>query len=116
MRHGPGQLHAAVLEILRGGHEPGLAKRRQRYAHFRNEFDARAVEGRFVQIGLAIVRRELFLGDLRGRVERRVERLARMLGEARTARQALDVQQFVKNEIEIPAIQQLWIASCDLFY
>jgi hypothetical protein len=48
-----------------------------------------------------------FSGDPRRRFQRSVEGLARVLGEARPPGQRRNVQQFVENELEVPAVEQL---------
>ena len=114
MRHGPGQLHSAQFEVLRRGDETGAAKRIERLLHLRDDVHASAFEARLVEVRLAVVRREFILGDLRRRLQRGVEGLARVLREARLARQRLDVQQFVENEFQVPAVEQLRLHSKNL--
>jgi len=107
-------LHAPQFEVLRSRHEAGLAKSQQRFSHFRDHLDAAVLESRLVEIGFAVVRREFFFSYFRGGIERGIKRLARVLGEARPLRQRFDVQQFIQDEIEIPAVQQFGLHAGSL--
>ncbi len=101
--HHARQLHAAQFEILAGGHQAGLAKRLQRHADLGNHLYAFAVEMRFLLVVFLVVRREQVGGDLLAGIHRRVEGFAAVVGEARPAGQALDIQPFVEQEFEIAA-------------
>ena len=76
---GVGQLHAADLGVHGGPHEVGVGEPAQCLADLRDEFDFLAHQARLVQIGLAIVGREVLLGELGGQVHHRVDRLPRVV-------------------------------------
>mgnify|MGYP000894369731 CR=1 FL=1 len=57
----------------------GVGEPAQCLADLRDEFDFLAHQARLVQIGLAIVGREVLLGELGGQVHHRVDRLPRVV-------------------------------------
>ena len=67
-----------------GCHQAGLDKGFLRGSNFRDQRDLLAVEGRFVLVALAVMRREKIGGDLFGEIDGGIEGFARMLGEPGT--------------------------------
>ena len=113
LRHGHRKLHAAELVVVRRRDEAGVDERFERFLDLGNHVHPAPVERGLVLVGLAVVRRELFLRDRERRVDHGVERLARVLGVARPLGQRLRFEHFVELKLEIPAVDDPgWHGVC----
>nr|BFE71352.1 hypothetical protein GCM10020092_046530 [Actinoplanes digitatis] len=83
------------------GQQTGLVERGQRRLDLGDHVRLPVGEARLFGVAALVVRGELALGDLRGDLEERVERLPGVLGEAWPRGQRLDVEPFVEQELEI---------------
>ena len=82
LRHHGGQLHAAVLVVVLGGHQAGFDEGFLRHADFGDQRDFFTVEGWLVLVALAVVWREKIGGDLFCQIHRSGEGFARVICEA----------------------------------
>ena len=78
--------------------ETRLDKGVDRWFDFRDQHRLAVLVDRLVLVGLAVVRREIFLGDAAGGADGGIEGFAAVIGEALAARQGLGVQHLVEFE------------------
>ena len=95
---------SAVLGIGHRGAETGRVVGTHRFADLGDQHHLAIHHLRFVEVGRAVVRQEFLQRDLMRQVERGVEGLAAVFGEARIRTQPLHTQHFVQHEIEIAPV------------
>ncbi|MCY1444561.1 hypothetical protein D9M71_610390 [compost metagenome] len=101
-----GHLHAALFEIAGGVVEAGPDEGVHRRLEFRDHLRGAVDVLRLVLVVLAVVRGEQLLGDAAGGIDRRVEGLAAVVGEAGPAGQGFGVEHFVQLEGEVAGTEQ----------
>ena len=104
LRHDHRQLHAAAFEVVCRGDEAGFAEGLQCLPDLGDHAHALAVEGRFVGVGLVVVRFELLGRHRLGRVEHGAEGFLAVLGVARAGGQGLGIKDLEKLEVEVAAV------------
>ncbi|MNJ60155.1 hypothetical protein D3C77_558700 [compost metagenome] len=100
------QLHAASVEVAAGIEETGFKEGINCRLHLWDQHRFAIFETRLMFVALAVVRREIFLGDSACRVQGGVKGLAIVLGKARALGKGLGIEYFVEFEGQVAGAEQ----------
>ena len=95
------QLHAASFETARGIKKTRFQECVHRRFDFRNQDGLAVLVARFVFVVLAVMWREVLLGNVSGGTDGRVEGFAIVFGKPLALGQALGIEDFVQLESQI---------------